>query len=163
MMLLRLTSPDAVRGIQSDDDFTIGRFTHAGTYNLLVLGAAIGITGAAVYQWVRPWLPGPWWFRRLTVALGSGVVVGIDARTCRRHRLHGAEAHVVGHRAVHRATGAVRAGDRPRCRSKRATGVLEQTRMEATGLADRAGRSVPADAVRPGRGGGRSRRVADDP
>ncbi len=58
MLMLRLTSPDAVRGIQSDDDFTIGRFTLAGTYNLLLLGAAIGIIGAAAYQWVRPWLLG---------------------------------------------------------------------------------------------------------
>lgn len=76
MLLLRATSPDSVRGIQSDDDFTIGRFTLAGTYNLLVLGAAVGLIGAAAYQWVRPWLLGPWWFRRLTTALGSGVVVG---------------------------------------------------------------------------------------
>lgn len=76
MLLLRLTSPDAVRGVQSDDDFTIGRFTLGGSYNLLVLGAAIGIIGAAAYQWVRPWLLGPWWLRRLTTALGSGVVVG---------------------------------------------------------------------------------------
>lgn len=76
MLLLRLTSPDAVRGVQSDDGFTIGRLTLAGTYNLLVLGAAIGIIGAAAYQWVRPWLLGPWWFRRLTIALGAGVVVG---------------------------------------------------------------------------------------
>ena len=76
MMLLRLTSPDAVRGVQSDDDFTIGRFTLAGTYNLLVLGAVVGIIGVAAYQWVRPWLLGPWWFRRLTIGLGSAAVVG---------------------------------------------------------------------------------------
>ncbi len=76
MLLLRLTSPHSVRGVQSDDDFTIGKFTLGGTYNLLLLGAAIGIIGAAAYQWVRPWLLGPWWFRRLTTALGSGVVVG---------------------------------------------------------------------------------------
>jgi hypothetical protein len=76
MLLLRLTSPHAVRGVQSDDDFTIGKFTLGGTYNLLVLGATVGIIGAAAYQWVRPWLLGPWWFRRLTTAFGSGVVVG---------------------------------------------------------------------------------------
>jgi hypothetical protein len=76
MLLLRLTSPHAVRGVQSDDDFTIGKFTLGGSYNLLFLGAATGIIGAAAYQWVRPWLLGPWWFRRLTTALGAGVVVG---------------------------------------------------------------------------------------
>jgi hypothetical protein len=76
MLLLRLTSPDSVRGVRSDDDFTIGRFTLAGTYNLLVLGAAVGIIGAGAYLWVRPWLLGPWWFRRLTVGLGAAAVVG---------------------------------------------------------------------------------------
>jgi len=76
MLLLRLTSPDAVRGVQSDDDFTIGRFTLAGTYNLLLLGAVVGIIGVAAYQWVRPWLLGPWWFRRVTIGLGSAAVVG---------------------------------------------------------------------------------------
>ena len=63
-------------GIQSDDDFTIGRFTLSGTYNLLVLGAAFGVIGAAVYQWVRPWLIGPQWFRYVTVGLACGAVVG---------------------------------------------------------------------------------------
>jgi hypothetical protein len=50
--------------------------TLAGTYNLLLIGAAVGIIGAAVYQLVRPWLIGPHWFRRLTVGLASAVVVG---------------------------------------------------------------------------------------
>lgn len=76
MLLLRLTSPDSVRGVTSDDGFIIGRFTLGGTYNLLVLGAAVGIIGAAAYRAVAPWLLGPAWFRRLTTAAGSGVVVG---------------------------------------------------------------------------------------
>ncbi len=76
MLLLRLTSPDSVNGVRSDDGFIIGQVTLAGTYNLLLLGASVGIIGAAAYQWVRPWLLGPWWFRRVTTALGSGVVVG---------------------------------------------------------------------------------------
>lgn len=76
MMALRLTSHERVIGIQSDDDFTIGRFTFFGTYNLLVLGAAFGVIGAALYQWVRPWLIGPRWFRYLTVGLACGAVVG---------------------------------------------------------------------------------------
>ena len=76
MFALRLTSPDAVIGLQSDDDFTIGRMTLSGTYNLLVLGAGVGIIGVAAYQCVAPRLIGPNWFRRLTVAVASGAVVG---------------------------------------------------------------------------------------
>ena len=76
MLTLRLTSHPRVIGVQSDDDFTIGRFTFFGTYNLLVLGAAFGVIGAAVYQWVRPWLIGPQWFRYVTVGLACGAVVG---------------------------------------------------------------------------------------
>jgi hypothetical protein len=76
MLALRLTSPGSVIGRQSDDDFTIGEFTISGTYNLLLLGAAVGIVGVAAYQCVAPRLIGPLWFRRSTVALASGVVVG---------------------------------------------------------------------------------------
>jgi hypothetical protein len=76
MLALRLTSSSRVDGVESDDGFTIGRFTLFGTYNLLLLGAAIGVLGAAAYQWVRPWLIGPVWFRFLTLALASGAVVG---------------------------------------------------------------------------------------
>ena len=60
----------------SDDGFEIGRFTLGGTYNLLMLGALVGLIGAAAYRAVQPWLLGPTWFRRLTVAAGSGAVVG---------------------------------------------------------------------------------------
>ena len=76
MLVLRLTSPDSVVGVTSDDGFEIGRFTLGGTYNLLVLGAVVGVIGAAAYRAVRPWLLGPAWFRRCTVAAGSGAVVG---------------------------------------------------------------------------------------
>ncbi|MBT8242034.1 MAG: hypothetical protein KJN63_12490, partial [Acidimicrobiia bacterium] len=76
MYVLRLTSPDTVRGRISDDGFEIGRFTLSGTYNLLVLGAAVGVVGAAAYRSVAPWLLGPVWFRRFTVAAASGAVVG---------------------------------------------------------------------------------------
>ncbi|MGE4164008.1 MAG: hypothetical protein AB7G23_19955 [Vicinamibacterales bacterium] len=76
MLLLRLTSPSSVRGVISDDGFEIGRVTLGGTYNLLVLGAAVGVIGAVAYLAVRPWLLGPGWFRRVTVAAASGAVVG---------------------------------------------------------------------------------------
>jgi hypothetical protein len=76
MFVLRLTSPDGVRGVTSDDGFEIGRFTLGGTYSLVTLGAIVGIIGAVAYRAVAPWLLGPVWFRRVTVAAASGVVVG---------------------------------------------------------------------------------------
>lgn len=76
MLALRLTSPDSVRGLTSDDGFEIGRLTLGGTYNLLMLGAAVGVVGAVAYGAVKPWLVGPGWFRRATVAAASGAVVG---------------------------------------------------------------------------------------
>jgi len=76
MLLIRVTSPERVNGLQSDDDFTIGEVTLAGTYNLLVLGAVVGIIGVGAYRIVRPWLIGPQWFRRLTTGLGAGIVAG---------------------------------------------------------------------------------------
>ena len=76
MFVLRLTSPDSVRGVESDDGFTIGRFTLSGTLNLVMLGAAVGIIGAGVYRLVSKWLIGPPWFRRLTTGAAAAVVVG---------------------------------------------------------------------------------------
>jgi hypothetical protein len=76
MLLLRATSSPNVHGVTSDDGFFIGRVTLAGTYNLIAVGAGIGIIGAAAYRWVEHWLLGPSWFRQLTAALGAGAVVG---------------------------------------------------------------------------------------
>lgn len=76
MMILRLTSPDRVRGVVSDDGFVIGRVTLGGTYNLMQLGAAVGIIGACVYMLVGPRLIGPLWFRRLTTGLAAAAVGG---------------------------------------------------------------------------------------
>lgn len=76
MLVLRLTSPDSVVGVQSDDGFRIGQVTLGGTYGLLVVGVAFGILGAAFYRLLAPWLIGPTWFRSLTTALGCGSVVG---------------------------------------------------------------------------------------
>ena len=76
MLVLRLTSPKRVLGLTSDDGFEIGRFTVSGTYNLLLLGAFVGVLGAATYMAVAPWLLGPVWLRRVTVGAASGAVVG---------------------------------------------------------------------------------------
>lgn len=76
MFILRLTSPSAVRGVESDDGFTIGTVTIGGTYNLLLIGAVVGIIGAVAYTLVAPWLIGPLWFRRFTTGAASAVVAG---------------------------------------------------------------------------------------
>jgi hypothetical protein len=76
MLLLRITSPDSVRGAESDDGFIIGTFTLGGTYSLMLLGAIVGVIGAGVYLVIAPRLIGPLWFRRLTTGLGSAAVVG---------------------------------------------------------------------------------------
>lgn len=75
MLVLRLTSPDYVIGVESDDGFEIGVVTLQ-SFNLLFLGASVGIIGAGLFLLVRPWLIGPAWFRHLTTGLGCGVVVG---------------------------------------------------------------------------------------
>jgi hypothetical protein len=76
MLLLRLTSPEWVRGTLSDDGFVIGEVTLAGTYGLLVLGAVVGLIGAAAYIAVAPWLLGPQWARAATVGVTAGALVG---------------------------------------------------------------------------------------
>lgn len=76
MFLLRLTSPDSVVGLESDDGFTIGQFTIVDTYNLLNLGGGLGIVGAAACIAVAPWLVGPRWFRLFTVGLTAAALIG---------------------------------------------------------------------------------------
>jgi hypothetical protein len=76
MLILRLTSPDSVTGVISDDGFEIGQVTLLGTLGLIVFAAVFGLIGAAAYALVRPWLIGPPWFQNVTCALGAGAVVG---------------------------------------------------------------------------------------
>lgn len=76
MFLLRLTSPDAVRGTKSDDGFVIGQLTLSGTYNLAMVGAVAGLIATAGYLVVAPWLVGPPWLRRLTVATVGAAIAG---------------------------------------------------------------------------------------
>ncbi len=56
MFVLRLTSDASVRGLQTDDEFTIGEFTFD-TVFLVGFGAALGAVGGLLYMAGREWLP----------------------------------------------------------------------------------------------------------
>jgi hypothetical protein len=73
MLLLRLTSSDAVIGIQSDDDFTIGQVSTASIF-LIAATTLIGTLLAFAYLLVRRWLPER--RRPLQAAVFFGVVGG---------------------------------------------------------------------------------------
>ena len=56
MFVLRLTSSDGVRGIESDDGFTIGEFS-AQTLFLLIATTLVGGVLGLAYFLIRRWLP----------------------------------------------------------------------------------------------------------
>ena len=63
MFVLRLTSPDIVVGLESDDGFVIGQFTAVDTLTLMLLTATLGGFAGVGYAAIRPLLP-----RRIRVA-----------------------------------------------------------------------------------------------
>ena len=73
MFVLRLTSDPSLRGLQTDDGFTIGRFS-AETLFLVLATAALGVLGGVVYLAVRQWLPERW--RAALTGLFGGIVGG---------------------------------------------------------------------------------------
>jgi hypothetical protein len=73
MLLLRLTSSDGVRGIESDDGFEIGRVSTDSIF-LLVVTTLFGTLLAFAYLVVRRWLPAR--RRPLQAAVFFGVVAG---------------------------------------------------------------------------------------
>ncbi|MGH2577477.1 MAG: hypothetical protein ACRDG9_06975, partial [Actinomycetota bacterium] len=83
MFVLRLTSDPALRGLKTDDDFTIGIFSGA-TLFLVIVTTVLGLIGGLVYLAVRGWLPErgrPWLFGALTGIVGGATVIrpgGID-------------------------------------------------------------------------------------
>jgi hypothetical protein len=83
MFVLRLTSDPGVRGLESDDGFTIGIVSSA---SLFLLGATtvLGLFGGVAYLLIRAWLPPrtrPWVFGALCGLVGGALVIrpgGID-------------------------------------------------------------------------------------
>ena len=69
MFVLRLTSDPALRGLKTDDGFTIGVFS---TETLFLLGvtAGLGILGGLLYLIVRGWIPKRWRVVVMTVYFG---------------------------------------------------------------------------------------------
>ncbi|MEX0782535.1 MAG: hypothetical protein WD557_07795 [Dehalococcoidia bacterium] len=73
MLLLRLTSSDAVNGVESDDGFEIGQFTLAGTFSLLIATMLFGGVVGLFIVLARAFMPWQW----VTWAWGLvGAVVG---------------------------------------------------------------------------------------
>jgi hypothetical protein len=85
MMVLRFTSNDAVVGLQSDDGFTIGRFS-AQTLFLIAVTGFLGLAGALLYSAGRGWVPRRWrpavWGALCGLLIGADLVntEGIDFR-----------------------------------------------------------------------------------
>lgn len=83
MLALRLTSDASLRGLETDDGFTIGVIS-GDTLFLLGLTAFLGVLGAVFYVAIRPWLPPgvrPWAFAVVAGAIGGAIVIkpdGID-------------------------------------------------------------------------------------
>jgi len=73
MLILRLTSTPAVRGLQSDDGFTIGQISAATVFLLIVTGA-LGAAGGLAYLAVRRWIPPRW--RTAVAAVVAGSIGG---------------------------------------------------------------------------------------
>lgn len=83
MLVLRLTSDPSVRGLESDDGFTIGIVSGA-TMFLVSATALLGVIGALVYLAIRPWIPPrlrPWTFGLIAGVVGGALVIrpgGVD-------------------------------------------------------------------------------------
>lgn len=83
MLVLRLSSDPRLRGLETDDGFTIGVLSTA-TLFLLGLTAIIGAAGGALYLLVRGWLAPrlrPWVFGGLTGVVGGAGIIrpeGLD-------------------------------------------------------------------------------------
>jgi hypothetical protein len=85
MFVLRLTSSPSLRGVETDDGFTIGAFS-AATIFLVFIAAFAGVVAGMSYLVVRRWLPArsrPWLAAAFAGVTGGALLVhpdGIDFR-----------------------------------------------------------------------------------
>ncbi|GIH04050.1 hypothetical protein Rhe02_21170 [Rhizocola hellebori] len=75
MLVLARLNPGAT-GVPSDDGFTMGRLTFAGTLNLLVVATVLGVIGGLVWVAIRGLRFGPLWWRRVSMPIGATLVIG---------------------------------------------------------------------------------------
>lgn len=79
MLVLRLASDDRLQGIQTDDDFEIGRFSSATAF-LLVATTILGAFGGLAYMGVRRFIPASWrWASAGLLAGATGGAAVLDA------------------------------------------------------------------------------------
>lgn len=74
MLLLRFTTDVSVKGVESDDGFTMGRFDVSSTMTLLLVCSVLGSIGGLIVAFGRPFLP-----QRYMLAawpLAAGAIVG---------------------------------------------------------------------------------------
>lgn len=74
MLLLRFTSDDAIRGLESDDGFIMGRFTLSGTLSLLLVATVLGSAGGLIVVAGRPFFSSK--FALVGWTLAAGAIVG---------------------------------------------------------------------------------------
>ena len=73
MFVLRLTSAPSLHGVETDDGFTIGVFSGA-TLFLVIMTCVLGMLGGILYLVVRTWLPVAW--RTGLTGVFGGIVGG---------------------------------------------------------------------------------------
>ena len=81
MLALRLTSDPSLRGVPTDDGFTIGRVSLQ-TLFLLGVTAGLGMAGGLFYLVVRRWIPSPWRIPLMTLffaLVGGAGLIGPSA------------------------------------------------------------------------------------
>src|SRR4051794_11667078 len=123
MRILFLTTGDEVKGLESDDGFTIGQFTLSDTIGLVIVTAFLGIVAALLLLAARPFVVRFGALATPAMAIFYGIVGGALFGQARRRRLHSARAGLARDRIVRTDLRVVRCGRQP-LRDQRGGGQL---------------------------------------